>query len=355
MKKDLEIKVTRTLNPSTPPKSNLGFGKFFTDHFFSMEYSDGEWKNPEIKPYAPLVLDPCCAIFHYGQAVFEGLKAYKNPEGEIRLFRPQENIKRLNVSSARLCIPALDEGLVLEAIKRLVKIDERFIPEGEGTALYIRPSVIATDASLGVHASKNYLFFIIMSPVGAYYEKGFAPIKLNVEKHYVRSVRGGTGETKVIGNYAASLLAAENAKKAGCDQCLWLDAKENRYVEEVGSMNIFFVFGKYVITPKLSGSILPGITRKSVIEHLKAKGFEVKEDMIDINNVLASVKDGSLTEIFGTGTAAVISPVGSLISDGVNYTVASGGVGMVTKMLYDDLTGIQTGKITDPYNWIVKI
>jgi branched-chain amino acid aminotransferase len=320
-----------------------------------MEYASGRWQNPRIRPYAPFSLDPSSSVFHYGQAVFEGLKAFKNSKGEIRIFRPRENFLRMRESCERLCIPPVAVDDAMDALAELVRLDADWIPTSAGTALYIRPSVIAVDAALGVHAAKNYIFFIILSPVGAYYANGLAPVKLFVEERYVRAAKGGTGHNKVIGNYAASLLAAENAEKLGCDQVMWLDAKENRFVEEVGSMNIFFVINGRVVTPALSGSILPGITRKSVIELLKAQGIPVTERAIAIDEVVAACENGTLTEIFGTGTAAVISPVGSFLYRGKNYTVATGAMGGTARKIYDELTGIQTGERSDSYEWVFKL
>ncbi len=351
----LELTINKATSLKQKPQGKLGFGKIFTDHMFVTEYADGAWKNARIEPYAPFSLDPSTSVLHYGQAVFEGLKAYKNEKGEIRVFRPRENFKRMNESCARLCIPAFDEEFALHAMAELIKVDADWIPTEPGTALYIRPSIIATDAALGVHAAKSYLFFIILSPVGAYYANGLAPVKLYVEERYVRASKGGTGHNKVIGNYAASLLAAENAEKLGCDQVMWLDAQEKRFVEEVGSMNIFFVIGGKVVTPALSGSILPGITRKSVIERLRAYGYTVEERAVSIDEVVSATENGALTEIFGTGTAAVISPVGSFLYRNKNYTVAGGAMGETARKIYNDLTGIQTGILPDPADWVYRI
>ncbi len=347
----MQLKIELTKNPKTKPSGALGFGKYFTDHMFVMEYENGKWDNARITPYAPFMLDPSTSVFHYGQAVFEGTKAYKDANGEIRLFRTRDNLNRMNDSSARICIPPIDVDFVLDALKKLVLIDSDWIPSSDGTALYIRPSIIATETALGVHAAKNYIFFIILSPVGAYYAHGLAPVGLYVEEEYVRAAKGGTGHHKVVGNYAASLLAGEKANKLGYDQVMWLDAKEHRFVEEVGSMNIFFVLDGKVVTPALVGSILPGITRKSTIELLKANGYDVEERLIDINEIVDGVKNGKCTEIFGTGTAAVISPVGHFNYRNKDYVVANGKMGKISAFVYEQITGIQTGKIADTFGW----
>lgn len=351
----MELKIIKTDAPKQKPAGALGFGKYFTDHMFVMEYADGVWQNARIQPYAPFTLDPSCSVFHYGQAVFEGTKAYKNAAGEIRLFRPRENFERMNRSSDRICIPPVDVDFVLDALEKLVLLDADWIPTDEGTALYVRPSVIATENALGVHAARNYIFFIILSPVGAYYAHGLEPVKLYVEEEYVRAARGGTGHHKVVGNYAASMKAGEKANTLGYDQVMWLDAKEHKNVEEVGSMNIFFVFEDGVKTPALLGSILPGITRKSVIELLASKGVKVEECEIAIQDVVDGAKNGKLKEVFGSGTAAVISPVGDFGYRGEDYVVGDGKMGKLSKEIYDELTGIQTGKVADTLGWVKRI
>ena len=351
----MKIRITKNKKPKKKPVEVKGFGKVFTDHQFAMDYENGQWGHARIESYRDFSLPPSTSVFHYGQSVFEGLKAYKNEEGEIRLFRPKENFKRMNESCARLCIPAFDEEFVLSALKELVNIDADWIPTAKGTALYIRPSCMGIDAELGVHAARKYVFFIILSPVGAYYSGGLSPVKLLVEEHYTRAGIGGTGANKVVGNYAASLIASEKAIKQGCDQVLWLDAANRKYVEEVGSMNIFFVLNGKVVTPALSGSILPGITRKTVMEYLTASGFEVEERTISIDEIVEGSKSGALTESFGTGTAAVISPVGSFVYKDKEYKVGDGTMGEVATQLYNDLTAIQTGEKEDPFGWVVKI
>lgn len=352
----MELKVTLTKNKTKLPDGALGFGVRFSDHMFVMKYSsDQGWHDAEITPYAPFVLDPSTMVFHYGQAIFEGLKAYKNERGEITMFRPELNMARMNSSAERMCMPKIDETFVLSAIEKLVSIDRDFIPTAEGTSLYLRPFMIATEKNLGVHASKEYIFCVICSPSGAYYAHGLTPVSLKVEDHYVRAAKGGTGHYKFAGNYASSILASEIAEKEHYDQVMWLDAKDHRYVEEVGSMNIFFAFGDRVVTPMLAGSILPGITRRSCIEYLKAKGYEVEERLVSMDEILQGVKDGTLTEIFGTGTAAVISPVGTFGYQGQMYTVADGKMGKIAAMLYQDITGIQTGNLPDQMGWVHRV
>lgn len=351
----MELKIVKSKNLKDKPKGALGFGKYFTDHMFMMEYDNGAWGNACIKPYEPFVLDPSTAVFHYAQAIFEGTKAYKNKAGEIRLFRPRDNFLRLNDSGDRVCIPPIDVEFVLDALKKLVLLDKDWIPTDEGTALYIRPSIIATDAALGVHAAHKYIFFIILSPVGAYYAHGLEPVGLYVEQEYVRASKGGTGHHKVAGNYAASLKAGEKAIGMGYDQVMWLDAKEHKYVEEVGSMNIFFVLDGKAVTPALVGSILPGITRRSVIEILKKNNIPVEERLVPIKEIIDGIENGKCTEIFGTGTAAVISPVGKVGYGGKDYVVGGGKMGKISSDVYNELTSIQTGKLPDPFGWVERI
>lgn len=353
----LEIKTQLTKNPKYKPDAdNLGFGQYFTDHMFMMDYLEGEgWYNPRVVPYEPITLDPSAMIFHYGQSVFEGLKAYHSVDGQIILFRPDRNFKRLNNSNERMCIPAIDEQLALEGLKKLVEVDREWIPTAPGTSLYIRPFIIATEANLGVHPSKSYLFMIIMSPSGSYYKEGINPVKIMVEQNFVRAVPGGTGEAKTGGNYASSLKGQEIADKEGYAQTLWLDGKEHRYIEEVGSMNIFFKINGTVVTPALNGSILPGITRDSMIQVLKSKNIPVEERRISIDEVVEAYEKGVLEEVFGTGTAAVISPVGELKWNNQKLVINNGEIGEVSQMLYDTLTGIQTGKIEDTFGWTIKL
>ncbi|OCS83022.1 branched-chain amino acid aminotransferase [Caryophanon tenue] len=351
------IQIEQTTQPKQKPAvEQLGFGKHFTDHMCIVDYTEGQgWHDARIIPYQPLTLDPSAMVFHYGQTVFEGMKAYKTAAGDITLFRPERNFARLNASNARLCIPAMDEALALQALKELVKLDESWIPTAENTSLYIRPFIIATEPYLGVSPSKNYQFIIIMSPVGSYYAEGINPVKILVEKQYVRAVAGGTGEAKTGGNYASSLKAQELASQQGYAQTLWLDGRENEYIEEVGSMNIFFKINGTVITPALNGSILPGITRDSMIQVLQHKGIPVEERRISITEIIEAHQNGTLEESFGTGTAAVISPIGELKFGDHQYVINNGQIGEVSQLLYDTLTGIQYGKIDDPFGWRVIV
>lgn len=353
----MQIEFIENKSPKQKPnQNNLGFGQYFTDYMFEMDYLPEEgWVNPAIKPYGPINIEPAAMIFHYGQSVFEGLKAYKTVYDEIILFRPYKNIERLNKSNVRMCIPKLDVEFVIYAITQLVKLEKAWIPTSEGTSLYIRPFVFATDSCVGVRHSNNYKFMIILSPVGAYYPEGFNPIRIFVEQNYVRTVKGGIGEAKTAGNYAASIKAQYEAKKQGYSQVLWLDGVEHKYVEEVGAMNIFFKIGEEIVTPQLNGSILEGITRASVIELLRTFGYQVTERKISIDEIVKSQLEGNLTEVFGTGTAAIISPVGEIWLEGKKFVINEGQVGNVSLKLYDKLTKLQTGKIKDEYGWTIKI
>lgn len=339
-----------------PTPDTLGFGKIFTDYMFEMDYSDEQgWHDARIVPYHPLTLDPASMVFHYGQAIFEGLKAYRTKEGRIKLFRPAKNMARFNQSCERLCIPKLDEVFVLNAIKELVNVEKDWVPNGEGTSLYIRPFIFATEPYLGVRPAKKYKLLVILSPVGAYYGDQLSPVKIYVEEHYVRAVVGGVGHVKTAGNYAASLKAQEEASANGYAQILWLDAKENHYVEEVGSMNIFFKINGEVVTPKLNGSILDGVTRDSVIQMLKHWKIPVREERISIQDVYDAHNRGELEEVFGAGTAAVISPVGELNWNGNIITVGEQKIGSLSQRLYDAITSIQLGKEDDPFGWTVEV
>ena len=351
----MQIIRAEKLKEKPADQSKLGFGKIFTDYMLTMRYKNGAWDEPRIEPYGPVAFDLATTVFHYAQGIFEGLKAFRNEAGEVRVFRPEENFKRMNHSAERMCIPQIDEKKVLEGMFELLRLEKDWIPTAPGTALYIRPSIIATNVALGVHASSEYLFFIILSPVGSYYAHGLAPTRLLVEDYYTRATVGGTGEAKCIANYAVSLKAGEEAEKKGFDQVLWLDANEKKYVEEVGSMNMFFVIDGEVVTPELVGSILPGITRKSSIELLRAHGYKVSERRVSIDEVIEAQKNGKLNEAFGTGTAAVISPVGMMEYKGTDYVVNGGEMGEITKWLYDTITGIQTGRLPDPFGWVVKL
>ena len=353
----MNITITKTTAPKQKPdQTKLGFGNYYTDHMFIMNYDEGQgWHDARIVPYGPFQLDPAAMVLHYGQEVFEGLKAYRTAEGKIQLFRPEKNMARLNVSCERLCIPKLDEEFALEAIKTLVKVEEDWIPTEPGTSLYIRPYVFATDAHVGVHPAKHLIFAIILSPVGAYYPQGLAPVKIYVEQKYVRAVIGGTGFTKAGANYAISLKGQEEAAEQGYVQTLWLDGVERKYIEEVGAMNVFFVIGDEVVTPALVGSILGGITRMSIIELLQSKGYKVSERRISIDELVEAYKAGNLKEAFGTGTAAVISPIGELKYGDLVMTVNNGEIGEISQMCYDTLTGIQWGRIPDTIGWVQEI
>ncbi|HZG17361.1 MAG TPA: branched-chain amino acid aminotransferase [Candidatus Bathyarchaeia archaeon] len=352
-----QIKIEKTSSPKEKPdQQNLGFGIHFTDHMFIMEYETGKgWHNERIVPYAPLSLDPAAMVFHYGQAVFEGLKAYKAADGRVLLFRPQKNVQRMNISNDRLSMPPIDEELFLDALQQLVQVEKDWIPVEEGTSLYIRPFIIATEPFLGVRSADHYTFMIILSPVGAYYPEGINPVKINVENKYVRAVSGGTGFAKTSGNYAASLKAQVEAKDKGYTQVLWLDGIEKKYIEEVGSMNVFFKINGEVITPALNGSILEGVTRNSTIELLKAWGVPVVEKRISMEELLEASNNGTLEEAFGTGTAAVISPIGELRWDDHVMVINQGVTGELSRKIFDTITGIQSGKIEDTFGWTVEV
>jgi len=353
----LNITVTKTTKQKQKPDTDcLGFGTHFTDHMFIMDYEEGKgWYNPRIVPYEPLVLDPATMVFHYGQEMFEGLKAYLSPKKDILLFRPEKNGERVNKTNERICIPQIPVEDFVQAIKAIVKVDMDWVPEGDGNSLYIRPFIIATDPFLGVRPSLTYKFMIILSPVGAYYKEGINPVKIWVEKDYVRSVKGGVGFAKTGGNYAASLIAQLKAKKSGYTQVLWLDAIERKYVEEVGTMNVFFKIDGKIITPELGGSILPGVTRDSVIELLQSWGIAVEERKISIDEIIEAADKGLIEEAFGTGTAAVISPIGELNYDGKIIGINNGAIGDVSGRIYSELVGIQTGKLNDNFEWTQTI
>lgn len=342
--------------PKPQDEGHLGFGDIFTDHMFLMEWEPGKgWHDPRIEAYGPIALDPAAMVLHYGQEVFEGLKAYRGKDGDIRLFRARDNFLRMNRSARRLCMPELDVDFALKALEELIRLDQEWVPHNVGTSLYIRPTMLATEPHLGVRPSRNYLYYVIIGPVGAYYKEGLNPVKIYVEDFYVRAAVGGTGEAKTSGNYAASLLAAEEAKKKGFTQVLWLDAAEHRYVEEVGTMNMFFVIDQEVITAPLNGSILPGITRASAIQLLKDWQVPVSERALSIDEVITAARDGRLKEAFGTGTAAVISPVGQITLKGEDFVVADGRMGPLSQRLYDEIVAIQYGERPDPHGWVTRI
>ena len=339
-----------------PAQDSLGFGNHFTDHMFLMKWDrQSGWHDAKICPYHEFRLDPAAMVFHYGQAIFEGLKAYKGKDGQVYLFRPQDNIERMNVSAQRLCMPRLPIEKVFKALKALVYLDRDWIPTVAGATLYIRPTMIAVEPALGVRPAGEYYFFIIMCPVGAYYPEGFGPTKIYVTDKYARAVKGGVGHVKTAGNYAASIMAAQEAHQAGYTQVLWLDACEKKYVEEVGTSNIFFMISNELVTPPLGGSILPGITRDSVIRLAREWGLKVVERPVTIDEVVAASADGTLTEAFGTGTAAVISPVGELCYQGKQCVINGGKVGALSQRMFDELQAIQGGQQEDPFKWIVRV
>jgi len=348
-----QIRFERTAAPKQKPdQSKLGFGNYFTDHMFLMNYDEGQgWHDPRIVPYGPIALDPSAMCLHYGQEVFEGLKAYCGVDGKIRLFRPEENMARLNLSNERLCIPPIDEAFAVHATEELVKADRGWIPTAEGTSLYIRPFIFAVDPQVGVHPAAHLLFCIILSPVGAYYPEGLNPVKIFVEEKYVRAVKGGLGFTKAAANYASSLKAQQEAQAQGYSQVLWLDGVERKYIEEVGTMNVFFAFENEIVTPALQGSILGGITRKSCIDILRGWGYTVNERPLALEEVVQAAKSGALKEAFGSGTAAVVSPIGALACGGETLTINNGEIGAISQKLYDELTGIQWGKVADTRGW----
>ncbi len=354
----LDIQITKTAAPKEKPAKGqkLGFGKIFTDHMFVMNYTEGQgWHDPRIVPFENISLSPAAMVYHYGQEMFEGLKAYKNPNGEVFLFRPDMNAKRTNNTNDRLVIPQIPEEDFVQAVSAVVDVDRDWIPTEPGTSLYIRPFIIATDEFLGVAPSKTYLFMVILSPSGAYYESGLAPVGIWIEDEYVRAVRGGIGFAKTGGNYAASLIAQQKAHDAGYSQVLWLDGVDRKYIEEVGAMNIFFKIAGKVVTPSLNGSILPGITRNSVIQLCKSWGYDVEERKISVEELLEAQKNGTLEECFGTGTAAVISPVGKLRYVDDVMTIQGGSIGTLSQKLYDTITGIQLGLLPDENGWRVKV
>ena len=353
---NIKIELAKTLKEKPKDETALGFGKIFTDHMFIMDYDTGKgWHDARIVPYGEISLSPAAMCLHYGQEVFEGLKAYRTDSGEIQLFRPDENFKRLNVSNERLVIPEIDVDFCVEALKKLVEVEADWVPSADGAALYIRPFIIAVDPFLGVRPGDKYMFMIILSPSGAYYASGLNPVNIYVEQNYVRAVKGGMGFAKTGGNYAASLIGQDEAHKQNYSQVLWLDGVEKKYIEEVGAMNIFFKIGDEIVTPELQGSILPGITRKSVIELCKSWGMKVTERRITIDEIADAYDRGELKEVFGTGTAAVISPVGHLRWGEKVMEINENKIGEVSQRIYDTMTGIQWGKIEDKFGWTVKV
>lgn len=352
-----QINILKTKNSklSEIDFDNLVFGRKFSDHMFVMEYNHGQWSDPEIKPYGPVSISPALNTLHYGQAIFEGMKAFYADENTINIFRPKEHFERFNNSARRIGIPEIEYEIFISALEELVKIDHQFVPKKDQAALYIRPFIFASDDLLAARTSSKFSFYIITSPVGAYYDEGFNPVSLTTTDEFVRAVKGGTGEAKVAGNYAASFLPARKAKEAGYTQVLWLDAKEHKYIEEVGTMNIHFLIGDTLVTPKLSGSILPGITRRSVITIAKEWGYKVEERGISIDEVFEASENGTLKEVFGSGTAAVISPVGLIHHQGKKINIGTGSIGEFAQRLFTEITDIQYGRKPDQHNWVHSV
>ena len=351
------IKITRAATlKEKPDSSKLVFGKNMTDHMFLVDYDEGQgWHDPRIVPYGPLQIDPAAKVLHYAEEIFEGLKAYRTADGSIQLFRIKDNIDRMNKSAERLCLPQIPEELAMAGIMELVKVEQDWVPSEKDTSLYIRPFMIGLDAALGVHSSKHVQYIVVVCPVGAYYPEGLNPVKIYVEDQDVRAVKGGTGMAKTGGNYAASLRAGDRAEKAGYSQVLWLDGVHRKYIEEVGSMNVMFKVAGKILTPDLNGSVLDGITRRSCIQLLKDWGYEVEERRNSAEELFEAAENGTLEEAWGTGTAAVVSPIGELAMEDKKVTVSGGKIGPVTQKLYDELTGIQWGRVADPHNWITKL
>ena len=353
----MEIKVTRAAQlKEKPDSSKLVFGKCMTDHMFIIDYDEGQgWHDARIIPYGPLMIDPAAKVLHYAEEIFEGLKAYRTADGSIQLFRVMDNIRRMNGSADRLCMPQIPEDMAFEGIKALVEMEQEWVPHEKDTSLYIRPFMIGLDAALGVHSSHHVQFIVVVCPVGAYYPEGLNPVKIYIEDQDVRAVKGGTGMAKTGGNYAASLRAGNRAEKKGYTQVLWLDGVHRKYIEEVGAMNVMFKVDGKILTPDLNGSVLPGITRRSCIQLLKDWGYEVEERRISAEELFEAAKNGTLEEAWGTGTAAVVSPIGELAEGDEKCIINNNQIGEVTQKLYDQLTGIQWGRVEDPHNWITKI
>ena len=354
----MDIKVTLNPNPKAKPtdSSALGFGKIFTDHMFRWSWnSDEGWHNPRIVPFERLSIHPASTVLHYGSEIFEGLKAYRRKDGKVQMFRPIENIRRMNNSAERLCLPQMPEEDFMQALIEFVRLEQDWTPSDKGTSLYLRPFMFGNDESLGVHAVHNAEFIIIASPVGSYYKEGLNPVKIMIEDQDVRAVRGGTGYAKCGGNYAASNRAGERAEQQGYSQVLWLDGVERKYIEEVGAMNVMFKIGGEIVTPKLTGSILPGITRKSCIELLASEGITVSERLLSVEELSNAMLDGTLEEAWGCGTAAVISPIGELCYKDHKYIVNNNEIGELSQHLYDTVTGIQWGEIEDKFGWTVEV
>lgn len=353
----MDIRIEKIATPKQKPdESALGFGQYFTDHMFIMDYTrEKGWHDARIVPFGNLSLHPACTVFHYGAEIFEGMKAYRTADGSIQLFRPEQNFARLNSSAERMRLPLVDEEFALKALTELIKLDADWVPHAPGTSLYIRPFLFGADPKLGVHSIDRSVFIIILSPVGSYYKEGINPVKIMIETEDVRAVRGGTGYTKCGGNYGASNRAGEKAEQAGYSQVLWLDGVERKYIEEVGAMNVMFKIGDEIVTPALTGSILPGITRNSILQILRDEGAKVSERLLSIDELIEALENGKLKEGWGCGTAAVVSPIGQLYYNGKTYTINNGNIGETTQKLYDTLTGIQWGRIADTRGWVYPI
>ncbi len=353
----MEIKFTPAATlKEKPDSSKLVFGKAMTDHMLIIDYDEGQgWHDARIIPYGPLQIDPAAKVLHYAEEIFEGLKAYRTADGSIQLFRIRDNIDRMNKSADRLCMPQIPEELAVSAIKKLVETEQDWVPHEKDTSLYIRPFMIGLDAALGVHSSHHVQFIVVVCPVGAYYPEGLNPVKIYIEDEDVRAVKGGTGMAKTGGNYAASLRAGNRAEERGYSQVLWLDGVHRKYIEEVGAMNVMFKVSGKILTPDLNGSVLDGITRRSCIQLLKDWGYEVEERRITAEELFEAAEKGTLEEAWGTGTAAVVSPIGELAMGDKKVTVSGGKIGEITQKLYDELTGIQWGRVADPHDWIMKL
>ncbi len=353
----MEIKITRAATlKEKPDSSKLVFGTSFTDHMFIADYYAGKgWQDARIVPYAPLQIDPAAKVLHYAQEIFEGLKAYRTADSSVQLFRPMDNIRRMNASAERLSLPQVPEDLALAGITELVRLEQDWVPSEEGTSLYIRPFLIGIDPALGVHSSHHCQYIVIVCPVGAYYPEGLAPVKIYVEDQDVRAVKGGTGMAKTGGNYAASLRAGDRAEAKGYTQVLWLDGVHRKYIEEVGAMNVMFKVDGKILTPDLNGSVLDGITRRSCIQLLKDWGYEVEERRISAEELFEAARKGTMEEAWGTGTAAVVSPIGELAEGDEKVIINNNQIGPITQKLYDELTGIQWGRTADPHGWVMKL
>jgi branched-chain amino acid aminotransferase len=353
---DIPILLCKEENKKQKPDdSELTFGKIFTDHMFFMHYRDGKWQEPRIIPYQPFEIDPACSVLHYSQEIFEGMKAFPHPDGSIHMFRPYDNAERMNLSAERMCMPKINKDLFVNAITQLIRVDKEWVPSSPGTSLYIRPTMIASETFIGLRPSNEFYFYVILAPVGPFFKDGFNPTQAFVAEENVRATPGGTGEAKTGGNYAATLYETKKARELGYPMVIWLDSIERRYIEEGSGMNIMFVIDGEIYTPPLGGTILRGITRKSIIELASQKGIPVHEEHLDINTVIGKISNGSCSEAFFVGTAASITPIGKIYFKGTEYLVNNNEVGDVAQNLYDELVGIQTGKIEDTLKWTYKV